>query len=194
MPQQFNQGYYNPYMPAMDNLSQLRAQQYNFQTQMSGTYQQPVTLPAQSAQQSNQTLLYVQGEAAAKSWMLAPGQSILLMDSESPTFYIKSADNSGMPYPLRIFDYKERVQSVPQNIPQNAPQDPQQTQNNLDDKYVTRQEYDGLQGKYNDLQGKYMEILNRLDNFPVLPMVSEDGKKPATAANKTRNRGGNSNE
>lgn len=30
------------------------------------------------------------------------------MDSESNTFYIKSADASGMPMPLRIFDYKER--------------------------------------------------------------------------------------
>ena len=29
------------------------------------------------------------------------------MDSESQKFYIKSADNSGMPMPLRTFEYKE---------------------------------------------------------------------------------------
>ena len=31
------------------------------------------------------------------------------MDSESSTFYIKSTDASGMPQPLRIFDYTERT-------------------------------------------------------------------------------------
>ena len=31
------------------------------------------------------------------------------MDSESNSFYIKSCDASGMPLPLRIFDYKERT-------------------------------------------------------------------------------------
>ena len=36
----------------------------------------------------------------------------MLMDSESNTFYIKSSDNSGMPMPLRIFDYKERTEQV----------------------------------------------------------------------------------
>ena len=31
------------------------------------------------------------------------------MDSENNTFYIKSSDTSGMPQPLRIFDYTERT-------------------------------------------------------------------------------------
>ena len=39
----------------------------------------------------------------------------MLMDSESNTFYIKSSDNSGMPMPLRIFDYTERTQQSAQN-------------------------------------------------------------------------------
>jgi len=34
----------------------------------------------------------------------------MLLDSESPCFYIKSADQSGMPLPLRAFDYTERSQ------------------------------------------------------------------------------------
>lgn len=54
-------------------------------------------------------ILWVQGEAGAKSWAVAPGKSVMLMDSESNTFYIKSSDASGMPMPLRIFDYKERT-------------------------------------------------------------------------------------
>lgn len=50
---------------------------------------------------------WVQGEAGAKSIPVAPGQKILLMDSESNVFYVKSSDTSGMPLPLRTFEYKE---------------------------------------------------------------------------------------
>ena len=72
-------------------------------------------LPQQTTQQQNDTgILWVQGEAGAKSWAVAPGKSVMLMDSESNTFYIKSSDNSGMPMPLRIFDYKERTQQQTQ--------------------------------------------------------------------------------
>jgi len=59
--------------------------------------------------QNNVGIVWVQGEAGAKSYLVGAGQSVLLMDAESSTFYIKSTDTSGMPMPLRIFDYKERV-------------------------------------------------------------------------------------
>lgn len=78
----------------------------SFQPQM--MQQQP-----QMTQPVNDTgILWVQGEAGAKSWAVAPGKSVMLMDSESNTFYIKSSDSSGMPMPLRIFDYTERTQST----------------------------------------------------------------------------------
>lgn len=60
-------------------------------------------------QQNHSGLLWVQGEAGAKSYPVSAGQSVLLMDSESNSFFIKSADNSGMPLPLRVFDYTERT-------------------------------------------------------------------------------------
>ena len=72
----------------------------------------------QQAQVNDNGILWVQGEAGAKSWAVAPGKSVMLMDSESNTFYIKSSDNSGMPMPLRVFDYKERT--VQQSQPQVA--------------------------------------------------------------------------
>ena len=79
-------------------------------------------LPQQTTQQQNDTgILWVQGEAGAKSWAVAPGKSVMLMDSESNTFYIKSSDASGMPIPLRIFDYKERnTQQVQPQIAHHA--------------------------------------------------------------------------
>lgn len=82
--------------------SSLQPQMMQQQPQM---MQQPV---------NDSGILWVQGEAGAKSWAVAPGKSVMLMDSESSTFYIKSSDNSGMPMPLRIFDYKERTEQVVQ--------------------------------------------------------------------------------
>lgn len=173
MPQPFGQNYYNPYMPQvqppMDRLAQLQAQQYQqmVPTQMSGA-------PQAQPPQTNQGLLWVQGEAGAKSYLVAPNTTVLLMDSEGSRFYLKSTDNAGMPS-LRVFEYSE--------VSQNAPQATQSVPDNLDDKYVTRAEYDAL-------NGKYMEILERLNNFP----TSDNAGRQTAATNKSKNKGGDSNE
>lgn len=79
---------------------------YNYVPQQVVPVNQPTVVP--QPQQNDNGILWVQGEAGAKSWAVAPGKSVMLMDSESNTFYIKSSDQSGMPMPLRIFDYTER--------------------------------------------------------------------------------------
>ena len=65
-------------------------------------------LPANAQQAQGGQITWVQGEAAAKAYPVAAGQSVLLMDSEDQIMYIKSTDTSGMPQPLRVFDYTER--------------------------------------------------------------------------------------
>lgn len=92
-------------------------------------------LPAQ--QQVPASPLWVQGEAGAKAYPVAPGNSVLLMDSERNVFYIKSADASGMPM-MRTFDYTERTAA--QNPPVQAAQTPQGD-------YVTRGEFDALRAR-----------------------------------------------
>lgn len=83
-------------------------------------YQQPVQ-QAQTAQPTQNDIKWVQGEAGAKAYVLGSGQSVLLMDSECNSFYIKSTDASGMPLPLRIFDYTERIgQSASTAAPQST--------------------------------------------------------------------------
>lgn len=83
-----------------------------------GQYQQ-----VQNTQQAQTGgLQWVQGEAGAKAFPVSAGQSVLLMDSENNVFYIKSSDNSGMPLPLRTFDYKERTAQNAPKAAQNAPQ------------------------------------------------------------------------
>ena len=73
------------------------------------TYNYPVQ-PAPVQQQTG--INWVQGLAGAKAFMVAPGQTAFLMDSEGQTFYMKSADQSGMPT-LRVFDFQERTQAPP---------------------------------------------------------------------------------
>lgn len=52
--------------------------------------------------------LWVESEEAAKSYLVAPGNTITLWDSKKPFIYVRSADASGIPS-TRIFEYKERT-------------------------------------------------------------------------------------
>jgi hypothetical protein len=58
-------------------------------------------------QQTPQSLIWVQGEAGAKSYLVAPNSTVTLWDSEAQTIYIKSADATGMPS-IRTLDYTIR--------------------------------------------------------------------------------------
>ena len=97
--------------------------QYNYIPQQPIIQTQPVT--------NDNGIIWVQGEAGAKSWAVAPGKSVMLMDSENSVFYIKTTDNSGIPLPLRIFDYTERTQQ------DTAPAEAVQVTNS---QYVTKDE------------------------------------------------------
>lgn len=57
--------------------------------------------------QQQNGLIWVQGEAAAKSYPVAPNNSVALWDSEANVVYIKTVDASGMPS-MKIADYKMR--------------------------------------------------------------------------------------
>ncbi|MDT3366886.1 MAG: hypothetical protein LIQ26_06415 [Bacteroidota bacterium] len=90
-------------------------------------YAQPV--PQNATGQSQSNVIYVQGEAGARAYMVAPGNTVLLMDSENPVFYWKTADASGMPT-LRAFDFTERTAPAPAPVPAAAPA------------YITREEFE----------------------------------------------------
>jgi hypothetical protein len=85
-----------------NNYPQYYQPQQQYVPQMINTNQPP----------QNDGITWVQGENSAKSYPVAAGRSVLLMDSENPVMYIKSTDQSGVPLPLRIFDYKERTNST----------------------------------------------------------------------------------
>lgn len=103
--------------------------------------QQPMVQPVQQiptpAPQTNNGLVWVQGEAAAKSYPVAPNSTVMLMDSEGERFYLKSADASGMPLPLRVFEYKERTETAQQTAGGSVA-----AFDDLDNKFVTRDEFE----------------------------------------------------
>ena len=127
--------YYAPfYRPTYyDPIQQSQMGQFNQQ------FQPPVTPPSTQpmSQNGNNGLIWVQGEAGAKSYLVAPGNTVMLMDSEGERFYLKSADASGMPMPLRIFEYKERTET-----PSQAFGAPVAAQNVNFDNFVTREEFE----------------------------------------------------
>jgi len=97
--------------------------------------------PMQPQQQDNGGIIWVQGEAGAKAYLVAPGNTVQLWDSEDPVIYLKSADMSGMPS-MRILDYTERTAA--HKAPRTAPGNPQ-----VD--YVTRDEYNALMARVDAL-------------------------------------------
>ena len=99
------------------------------------TYQYYPQWQAPQAQQNpvqNNGLVWVQGEAGAKSYLVPANGTVLLMDSESDQFFLKSTDASGMPLPLRVFRYSEVV-AQPKNEPKA----------HVEEKvYVTKEEFE----------------------------------------------------
>lgn len=93
---------YNNYFP-------MGYQQQYYPQQM----QQPQQVQQAGSQMPTNNLIWVQGEAGAKSYLVAPNTTVQLWDSESQVIYLKSADASGMPS-MKILDYKIREAAQPQ--------------------------------------------------------------------------------
>lgn len=126
----YGQGYGQP---MQDQLAQLR-QPYQPMQMQPMSQGQPMM---QAAQPPDNGMIWVQGEAGAKAYMVAPGNSVVLWDSEDHVIYIKSADAAGMPG-MRVFEYVERS---PAGRP--APKS--------DNQYVTRAEFDALAARINQM-------------------------------------------
>lgn len=125
-----------------------------YQNPYQSYYQQPPQMQAPTPQQNNNSIVWVQGEAGAKSYLVGAGNSVLLMDSENPVFYIKSMDLSGMPLPLRVFSYKEKTTNNTNN---------QQITNN--DQYVT----------HDELEKRLQEIIPKSNTAKLLKEDKADG-------------------
>lgn len=109
--------------------------------------QQQQIAPQQQAQQSQQSngIIWVQGEAGAKSYLVAPNTTIQLWDSENQVIYLKSADASGMPS-MKVLDYTIR--------------DGEQNKNELNNQaeFVTKEDFEQMTKKIKELERKIKEV------------------------------------
>lgn len=168
-------GYYPPPMP--DQLAQLRANQFqqpmNQQTMNQPIQNQPqqIVPPVQNVQPVIQTQgqpsamsgpVFVNGEAGAKGYLVGAGNTVMLIDADpdANTFWLKSADASGMPS-MRTFDYVERV-SASKPVQQST-----QSANTPGAEYATKKELSELEAR-----------VDALADSPITPAPTK-GKKSA---------------
>lgn len=96
----------------------------------------------QNQYQPQSSRIWVQGEAGARSYLVAPNNTVELWDSEAPVIYLKSADASGMPS-MRVLDYQFR---------DSAPQRPQGPLSEAGPKTPTLEDIKGLQEQIDALK------------------------------------------
>ena len=143
----FQQGYYNPTNGMPDMLNG-----YKQQYQQQGQQIQPQIQPKPIASD----MIWVQGEAGAKAYLVAPNNTVTLWDTESDTIYIKSADGSGVPS-MKILDFRQR-DAQPSNSLKNEPNSHKCTCGN---KFATKEQFNELSMKLDELQAQYDELLQQ---------------------------------
>lgn len=72
------------------------------------------TVPQQQQQTNNISVVLIRGgDATADAYLMAPNQTVVLVDNEAGTVYIKETNGSGMPITNRKFkEEKASVQPV----------------------------------------------------------------------------------
>jgi hypothetical protein len=160
-------GFFNPMqtptMPPMaDNQNQF-AQPYQPPIQQAPQPITPPTSPTQTPQMSND-MIWVQGLAGAKAYLVAPNTTVTLWDSESETIYLKSCDSNGMPS-MKILDIKERVENAPKS-PSNEVDNSTKDFALADDLKVIHEE---LTHKYEELEELFEKLSEKVDKLAVKP-------------------------
>ena len=99
-----------------------------------GPYTVPQTsTPIPNQPQSQNTFVWIQGEESARSYPVAPGNTVVLIDSDKPVMYMKTTDFSGKPQPMQIryLVSKEEYEKI-----QNGGNSPNS------DEYVTKETFE----------------------------------------------------
>lgn len=106
--------------------------------------------PPQSVPQTQNTFVWIPNEEAANNYPVSPGNTIILIESDRPIMYMKSADLSGRPQPMQVrylvskedYDKIQNGSSFSEN----------------EDKYVTKEYFEK---KMSELDNKF--VIKRRD-------------------------------
>lgn len=106
-------------------------------------------IPAQRPQNTN--IIWVQGEAAGKSYLVSPNTELALWDSENQTIYLKQTDIYGKPIMYKVLDYTIREEVAPEQM---KPLEPNPN-------YVTKEDFNAFAEK---LQQQISQLANNSNN------------------------------
>lgn len=130
-PNIYNNGYqnaYNPYYAQMPIQNAPNIMQNN---------------PNMGVAQKQSNRVWVQGEAGAKSFLVAPNSEVELWDSERQSIYIKTADMNGIPSTVTL-DYVIRDNNQSNQINNQS--------NNQLDNFATKDDIEVLQEKMEEIK------------------------------------------
>jgi len=116
-----------------------------YQPQYQPMMQQQAPASPATAQQN---IIWVQGEAAARGYLMAPNTTLPLWDSEANVIYLKSTDAAGMPS-MKVLDY-----TVRDTTPANAPVAASTVRSNNSPAYATKADLEALEGQIDRLKAE----------------------------------------
>lgn len=125
------------------------------------SYQQPIQqVPQmqQPTQNANNDIIWVQGEAGAKAYLVAPNNTVTLWDSESQTIYLKTADMNGVPS-MKILDFTERTETPQKTHAEHACQ--------CGSKFILKEDFNALQSRFDGLSARFEELEEKIENLSI---------------------------
>lgn len=134
--------YYNPNIP-----NGMQGQTYPQQGQQQNS-SLPITTTSIPCNNDN-TMIWVLGKNEAESYPVAPNNTVVMWDRNQNTTYIKSVNAQGIPS-MDVLDYTKRT-------PDNT-KTPEAEALNLDDKFVTKEQFATLQNEFDSLLKKFNDI------------------------------------
>lgn len=126
---------------------------------------QPVQQPTPTPQPQpvNTSIIWVQGEAGAKSHLVAPNTTVPLWDSEAQRIFLKSADPAGMPS-MKILNYTiEEVPNISAPV-QRAVNAPAKTAES-DGVFVDREAQEALKRQLEALKKDLESVHGEMETF-----------------------------
>lgn len=151
-----NNGYgmnYMQYQPPANGAMHDVLAQYKGPYQAPMPQQMPQMMP-QNVPAGGNDMIWVQGEAGAKAYLLAPNATVVLWDTESPTIYIKSADATGKPI-MKILDFEERGSSLPEKKEHEC---------SCGNEFVSKSEFSDLKTKIEKLEETVGGLVHKEEN------------------------------
>lgn len=135
--------------------------------QMKGQYQpqmvqqpMPAQMPLQNQSTNTNDIIWVQGEAGAKAYLVAPNNTVTLWDSERQTIYLKTADINGVPS-MKILDFNERTETAPKTLTEHTCQ--------CGSKFTSKEDFNALQSDFNGLSAKFEELEEKIQTLTTKP-------------------------